>query len=137
MLHEYFSIKFEWKTNHLEATHKKLILTGLPIILRGHSPSPHALPMFLLRLATQVDWIEERKCFTGICTELGNYYAEISEDPEYNESLGLNQRERKVIQHIVFPAFRYYLIPPKEFASDGNFSKLALLSKLYKVFERC
>jgi DNA mismatch repair protein Mlh1 C-terminus len=29
-----------------------------------------ALPMFLLRLATDVDWMEEQPCFAGIATEL-------------------------------------------------------------------
>lgn len=137
MLNEYFSIRFDLKTHTCKATEQKLTLTGLPIILKGHSPAPHSLPMFLLRLATEVNWTEEKACFDGICTELGNYYAEIAEDTKEIDSEGLNQGEKKVVQHILFPAFRYYLVPPKEFASDGSFSKLALLSKLYKVFERC
>ncbi len=137
MLLEYFSIRFELKRSSSNANDKRLMLTGLPVILKGHSPSPHALPMFLLRLATQVNWMEEKSCFDGICTELSYYYAEIPEGQKETESIQLNENEKKIVQHVLFPAFRYYLVPPVEFASDGSFSKLALLSKLYKVFERC
>lgn len=133
MLAEYFSIKFELNSTN------RLILTGLPVILQGHSPSPHALPMFLLRLATQVDWKEEQLCFEGICTELAYYYAEIPYQQSNDEesTMEVHDTVKKLIQHVLFPAFRYYLMIPKEFAADGSFSKLALLSKLYKVFERC
>lgn len=135
------------------------MITGLPILLDGHSPAPHALPLFLLRLATKVDWSEERPCFEGICTELGSYYAEIptttaydgedkdddfvekgatGQEKETDESEILITRGSKMfVQHTLFPALKFILIPPKEFASDGSFCKLALLSKLYKVFERC
>lgn len=162
MLNEYFSIRLETKNDdHKEGEDEKkvLMLTGLPILLDGHSPSPHALPLFLLRLATEVDWSEERPCFEGICTELGSYYAEIppatacdGEDKDNDfvekgtngrkevteESKNLiDQGSKMFVQHTLFPALKFILIPPKEFASDGSFCKLALLSKLYKVFERC
>ncbi len=131
MLEDYFSIAFESKGVN------ELVLKGLPIILQGHSPSPHALPMFLLRLATQVQWEEEQPCFEGVCTELALYYAELMPTRSETVSLDIDDTIKKHVQHVLFPAFRYYLMPPREFASDGNFSKLALLSKLYKVFERC
>jgi DNA mismatch repair protein MLH1 len=131
MLEDYFSIVLESESEN------KLVLKGLPIILQGHSPSPHALPMFLLRLATQVRWEEEQTCFEGVCTELAFYYAESMPTPGATVSFDVDDTIKKHVQHVLFPAFRYYLMPPKEFASDGSFSKLALLSKLYKVFERC
>ena len=137
MLEEYFSIRFKRINNHNDSSQFVLMLTGLPIILQGHSPSPHALPMFLLRLATQVDWTQETECFDGICTELGYYYAEIADCKGDFAIDGLSEAAKKLVQHVLFPAFRFHLIPPKEFASDGSFTKLAALSKLYKVFERC
>ncbi len=143
MLGEYFSIRFEVKNG-------ALMLTGLPILLEGHSPSPHFLPGFLTRLATEVDFEEERPCFEGICTELGTYYAEIPHPehqpisveggtkPEQKKPLELiDDQGKKFVQHTLFPALRFLLVLPKEFGKDGSFSKLALLSKLYKVFERC
>ena len=137
MLGEYFSIQFEVEKYSAKQSDGELTLTGLPIMLHGHSPAPHALPMFLLRLATQVDWTQEMSCFDGICTELGNYYAEIASDIDEGSSLGITEEAKKLVQHVLFPAFRFHLIPPNEFANDGNFTKLAALSKLYKVFERC
>lgn len=142
MLEEYFSIKLEVKKSpEIECDEGVLMLLGLPIILDGHSPSPHALPLFLLRLATEVDWSEEQPCFEGICTELGRYYAEIPLSRESSNSADkldlVDDDQKKFVQHTLFPALRYLLVPPKEFASDGSFVKLALLSKLYKVFERC
>lgn len=157
MLKEYFSIHIDViKVQNPSAGERKeiLMLTGLPILLDGHSPVPHALPTFLLRLATEVDWTEERPCFEGICTELGMYYAEIpygtenvieeggsegnQERPE-SETIDLvDDVAKKFVQHKIFPALSFLLVPPKNFASDGkSFVKLALLSKLYKVFERC
>jgi DNA mismatch repair protein MLH1 len=145
MLNDYFSIQLKIIPDKSEAQSDELflMLTGLPIILDGHSPAPHALPAFLLRLATEVDWSEERPCFEGVCTELARYYAEIPLDEVSREKTEktklqvIGEREKKFVQHTLFPALRYLLVIPREFASDGSFCKLALLSKLYKVFERC
>jgi DNA mismatch repair protein MLH1 len=132
MLDEYFSMKFELRVNELTNS-KDLFLKGLPVLLKGHSPCPHGLPMFLFRLATQIKWKEEQSCFKGICTELGLYYGQI----QSTESLDLGKEQQRILQHLLFPALRYNFMPPKELAYDGSFTKLALLSKLYKVFERC
>ncbi len=149
MLLEYFSIRLELKQNpDCQSEETVVMLTGLPIIVDGHTPSPHALPTFLFRLATCVDWTEERPCFEGVCTELGNYYAEIP-IPDTGNSISagneqslakielISDTEKKFIQHTIFPALRFLLVIPKEFSTDGSFCKLALLSKLYRVFERC
>lgn len=53
MLEEYFMMRIEKQDDDV-------ILTGLPVLLDGHAPEPHGLAIFLLRLATQVDWAEER-----------------------------------------------------------------------------
>jgi DNA mismatch repair protein MLH1 len=118
MLEEYFMIR-------IEKQDEGAILTSLPVLLDGHAPPPHGLPIFLLRLATRVDWSEERQCFGGICRELGNYYASPSMD------LG------PYIQHTLFPAISYLLLPPENLKTDGNFTVMTRLSTLYKVFERC
>ena len=70
MLDEYFSVRFSSQKDP-ESGKGALMLVGLPVLLEGHSPPPHALPLFLLRLATEVDWEQERPCFHDICTELG------------------------------------------------------------------
>jgi DNA mismatch repair protein MutL len=128
-----------------------LFLVGLPVLLDGHSPPPHALPTFLMRLATQVNWSEERSCFQAICTELGIFYAELPFDesnpntqPQSND-LGnkwklttmIDKVALDCVKHRLYPAFPVHLSSPKEFATDGTVGKLATLPNLYKVFERC
>jgi len=147
MLKEYFSLSFEYKEASSDKDAKSLYLTGLPVLLDGFIPAPHALPLFLLRLATEVDWSDESACFEGICTELGAYYAELPVEPfnnanHTNESTNLNRQligpdAEKIVRHTIFPALSYLLVPPKDFSSDGTVVKLALLTTLYKVFERC
>ena len=43
----------------------------------------------------------------------------------------------EILQYLWFPAFRMYLIPPRDFASDSTIMEIACLERLYKVFERC
>jgi DNA mismatch repair protein MutL len=155
MLGEYFSIRFEMK-EHPENSKKEKVfmLTGLPVLLDGHSPPPHGLPLFLIRLATEINYKEEKDCFEGICTELGSYYSEIPLSLEaqsngtkgsiYSSSSGSSQSQplideqgKRFIQHTLFPALKFFLVPHQIFSSDGTFSKLALLPKLHKIFERC
>jgi len=157
MLDEYFSIKLERKTarNRKGEEVESLRLTGLPVLLEGHAPQPHALPLFLLRLATKVDWTEESPCFRGICRELAWFYSELPWGEDCDEKRGDNGEERAAgdgsgkavsllddeakrhVRHVLFPAFGHLLVPPKEFADDGTVTRLADLHSLYKVFERC
>ena len=41
------------------------------------------------------------------------------------------------MEHVIFPALRVDLTPPKEMADDGSILQIADLHELYKVFERC
>ena len=139
MLKEYFEIELEKRGD-------QLWLTGLPVLLEGHSPSPNALPLFLMRMATEIDYTEEKGCFEGICSELGNFYAELpleykGEKDKEGDLIGNNQLidegAKKFVKHTLYPAIAFLLVPPKEFATDGTVTRMALLSSLYKVFERC
>eukprot|EP00980_Cylindrotheca_fusiformis_P009681 scaffold2141_cov120-Cylindrotheca_fusiformis.AAC.16 len=119
MLEEYFSIR-------IEKDGDDAILTGLPVLLDGHAPEPHGLPIFLFRLATQVDWSEERPCFQKICEELGNYYSMLP-----------TEGCEAYVRHTLFPALSYLLLPPESIKAEGNYATMTKLSTLYKVFERC
>ncbi|OEU08795.1 hypothetical protein FRACYDRAFT_136590, partial [Fragilariopsis cylindrus CCMP1102] len=138
MLEEYFSIRIEIrkstednvnrsKDNNDDVT-EDAILTCLPVLLDGHQPQSHALPLFLLRLATQVDWSREKHCFHGICKEIGNFYAML---PSQSEDLN------SYVQHNLFPALSYLLLPSKNQVRNGHYTNMTKLSTLYKVFERC
>lgn len=140
MLKEYFEIELEKRGD-------QLWLTGLPALLEGHSPSPNALPLFLMRIATEIDYTDEKGCFEGICSELGNFYAELPMEErkggEEKEGASIGNNElidesaKKFLKHTLYPAIAFLLVPPKEFATDGTVTRMALLSSLYKVFERC
>ncbi|KAL7539408.1 hypothetical protein ACHAXR_009272 [Thalassiosira sp. AJA248-18] len=158
MLEEYFSIKFEkvqvYSDMQKQEQVTSLRITGLPILLDGHAPPPHGLPIFLLRLATEVDWTEEQPCFKGVCTELASFYSELpfdafdansnddnatsedDEDSSRNPDF-IDDEAKKYIKHTLFPAISFLLVPPRNFADNGAVIKLANLTSLYKVFERC
>lgn len=144
MLSEYFSITFAKSASDDEPS-SVLRLTALPVLLDGHRPEPFALPLFLMRLATEVNYSEEKPCFEGVCAELGNFYAELPLGPpiaeESDKTIGnlelIDAAAGKYLQHVIYPAISYLLMPPKEFLTDGTVTRMALLSSLYKVFERC
>ena len=129
MLKEYFSIAIEQNQGD-----KRIYLSGLPVLLEGYTPSPHGLPLFLLRLATEVDWSEEKPCFDGVCRELGSYYAQVSTT---NRDSSNEQSLHHIVQHTLFPAICTLLVPSSILSNDGSFCVLTKLSKLYRVFERC
>lgn len=61
---------------------------------------------------------------------------DIDQDLVAEAETAWSQREW-TIQHVLFPAMRLFLKPPKAMASNGTFVQVASLEKLYKIFERC
>lgn len=43
-------------------------------ILEGFLPDLDGLPLYLLRLASEVDWSTEKDCFLNICRETARFY---------------------------------------------------------------
>lgn len=135
MLEEYFGLLID----------DEGFLKGIPDILGGYNPSPSELPIFLLRLATEIDWDDELACFFGISTELARYYSSIfisSPSESWNPLPDINH----VVSSQLFPAFRAYLIPTLESEEDmldsnkkrvRDIIQVTSLEKLYRVFERC
>ena len=60
---------------------------------------------------------------------------------ERAEKLQRIDRERRRREweaaHVLLPALRLFLRPPRERASDGTVVELTRLEHLYRVFERC
>lgn len=105
-------------------------LEAIPVIVDDYIPSMAYLPMFILRLATEVEWDEEKECFQTFCKETARFYAKIAltkSDQEYKWE----------VEHAIFPAIKQYLLPPKSFAKNGSLLQVANLPDLYRVFERC
>uniref|UniRef100_A0A672GQI0 DNA mismatch repair protein MLH1 n=1 Tax=Salarias fasciatus TaxID=181472 RepID=A0A672GQI0_SALFA len=124
MLEDYFSIEIDQEGN----------LTGLPLLLDKYSPVMEGLPMFILRLATEVNWDNEKDCFRDFSRECSSFYSirkqYILDDAEVNSW-------RWKVEHVIFKAFRTLFSPPKSFSEDGAVLQIANLPDLYKVFERC
>ncbi|XP_057287460.1 DNA mismatch repair protein Mlh1 isoform X2 [Pezoporus wallicus] len=136
MLKEYFSLEIDEEGN----------LVGLPLLIESYVPPLEGLPMFILRLATEVNWDEEKPCFESLSKELALFYSirkqyVIGEaNPTNSQAEGSDSGSTKwkwTVEHVLYKAFRTHLLPPKHFAEDGSILQLANLPDLYKVFERC
>uniref|UniRef100_A0A8C5BIV7 DNA mismatch repair protein S5 domain-containing protein n=1 Tax=Gadus morhua TaxID=8049 RepID=A0A8C5BIV7_GADMO len=124
MLEDYFSLEIDQDGN----------LTGLPLLLDHYSPVMEGLPMFILRLATEVNWDDEKECFGDFAKECSQFYA-IRKQFILDEGEGGSWRWK--VEHVVFKALRSLFSPPKSFSEDGSVLQIANLPDLYKVFERC
>ncbi|KAG7190341.1 hypothetical protein KM043_006454 [Ampulex compressa] len=120
MMKEYFSIVIDKKGN----------LKSLPILIDKYFPYEGGLPLYILRLATEVEWSIEQSCFQSICRETAKYFSEIN--PVHNE-----HDWKYVTEHVLYPAIKESLLPPKHFTHDSTVLQIANLPDLYKVFERC
>ncbi|KAJ7322630.1 hypothetical protein JRQ81_018917 [Phrynocephalus forsythii] len=136
MLKDYFSLEIDEEGN----------LTGLPLLIDNYVPLLEGLPMFVLRLATEVNWDDEKECFESLSKECAMFYSirkqYIMEESDLTaqqaEDSGAATRSWKwTVEHVLYKAFRTHLLPPKNFTEDGNILQIANLPDLYKVFERC
>ncbi|XP_074756891.1 DNA mismatch repair protein Mlh1 isoform X4 [Athene noctua] len=121
-------------------------LIGLPLLIDNYVPPLEGLPMFILRLATEVNWDEEKECFETLSKELAMFYSIRKQYILDEANLTTSQNEEPdsssttwkwTVEHVLYKAFRTHLLPPKHFTEDGNILQLANLPDLYKVFERC
>ena len=132
MLDEYFRIGID----------SSGLLVSMPELLTNHTPAGDALPLFLLRLATETDWEDELRCFASVARELSLLYSYLPErlDHDVGDSsgaCGLAPDGMDLFKMCVYPALRSQLIAPKRCATDGTVLEVAALEQLYKVFERC
>ena len=137
MLDDYYSVTIDAEEN----------LTGLPILLAKYHPMLHNIPMFLLRLATEVDWDTEEGCFISLSEELAELYS-MKPLPDCDNILRTQSGEEPqsdpnvvdwkfTVEHVLFPQFKSMLIPSERSVTDGTVLQVADLHDLYKVFERC
>uniref|UniRef100_A0A1Y1K4T7 DNA mismatch repair protein S5 domain-containing protein n=1 Tax=Photinus pyralis TaxID=7054 RepID=A0A1Y1K4T7_PHOPY len=73
-------------------------LKSLPLLLDNHLPEMGCLPMYILRLATEVDWEHEKKCFRQFARETGMYYAKMYESDA--------QSWKWVVEHVFYTAIK-------------------------------
>ncbi|XP_054654212.1 DNA mismatch repair protein Mlh1 isoform X2 [Dunckerocampus dactyliophorus] len=131
MLDDYFSMEIDQEGN----------LRGLPLLLDKYTPIMEGLPMFILRLATEVNWDNEKECFRDFSKECSMFYSIrkryiLEAEPGEEQDPELNSWRWKV-EHVICKALRTLISPPKHYSEDGTVLQIANLPDLYKVFERC
>jgi len=130
MLEEYLALQLCAEPN-IEGG---IALLSLPELLPGHVPDACNLPEFLLRLANQTRWTQEKPCFADLATHISRLYAW---RPHAGATADDVRAHEWSVENVLFPALRTHLHPPSAFASDGTMLQVACLEQLYRVFERC
>ena len=144
MLAEYFSLEISEDGE----------LISIPLLLKGYTPSMAKLPRFLMRLGPCVNWNEEKECFRTFLRELASFYVPeqlpndidvrkkqadggegMKDDDGADEIVRRKEEITRVLEHVLFPAFRSRLVATKGLLS--GVLEVADLKGLYRVFERC
>nr|CAD7452642.1 unnamed protein product [Timema tahoe] len=67
MLDDYFSMQIDGEGN----------LKSIPYLVDKFCPDMSGLPIYILRLTTEVEWDNERECFKTFCRETAKFYSEL------------------------------------------------------------
>lgn len=150
MLDEYFSLAITDEGS----------IESLPLLAPGYTPNLSKLPLcecalvfalvhaltaatlclraVLLRLGVQVDWTTEKPCFESFLRELAYFYTPgpVPLVADSNRSDEAQATETRLVQHVVFPIAKQYLVPPASLLKKDVVLATSLES-LFKVFERC
>lgn len=128
LLVDYFSVKI---VSESDESGEKIYLDSLPILLDNYEPDLSELPLFIIRLATEVNWKVEKECFDSVCRQLGLFYSskKLVEDSS-------DKKDEWITEHVLYTAIRSMLLVTEEYEKE-SFFKLVDLSRLYRVFERC
>jgi len=126
MLKEYFSLEIDTKDGCVRTLPNMLSLRVLFNLER--------LPTLILRLATQIDWTDEKECFRGVIQELALAHVPSPAMQESEEGSTKVQVEKdwlagwsNMIRSMV----------PNSLLAEKNVTEVASLPSLYSVFERC
>ncbi|KAG8972735.1 DNA mismatch repair protein, partial [Tulasnella sp. 427] len=124
LLDEYFSIKVNQQTGEVEA---------LPCLLKEYTPNLDRLPQFLMRLGPEIDWTDEKGCFETLLREIAYFHRPgplesfIDVEPSEGGCSDADERAAKwEVEHVLFPAMRKYLSPPKSLL-EGDVVQVANL----------
>jgi DNA mismatch repair protein MLH1 len=113
-------------------------LLALPALLEGFAPRAAALPIFLLRLATDTKWDDEQECFHGVAAHIATFYsALVDSQRKYVPGAKPEPALESLLQGLLLPAIKALLLAPKDVFIDDTVIQIAALDQLYKVFERC
>jgi DNA mismatch repair protein MLH1 len=123
MLHDYFAIEIE--SGELKA---------MPWLLPGYIPTFSAMPVFLARLASEIDWESELECIGGIARELSMLYAVMPEDAKNCEQ---KERLEEDLRNVLLPEMKSKcFMPHSKLLVDGTVMMIGTVAGMYSVFER-
>lgn len=141
MLDEYFSLEIDDNACVKSIPHllglyckwnEKLINDYVSMkFLEKYLPEMSALPLYILRLASEVNWEKEKDCFKTFCRETAMFYSEMKENSVPKQDW------KWTTEHVIYPAIKDCFLPPKKFLENAAVLQIADLPSLYKVFERC
>ena len=91
-------------------------ILSIPQLLEAYIPPLNALPLFLLRLASHVDWTAEEPCFDTLAHEIARMYRVTRLGPKMAPDATAPQLEGSIdacspewtIQHVLLPSIRRY-----------------------------
>ena len=100
---------------HLEEVEGRLVVAGVPALLEGYCPWWSRLPLFILRLATEVHWADEKLCFDTLVRETADFYCVCNREGarfDTGQHAGLELDWEQTVEHVVYPAIKSLLLPP-------------------------
>ena len=133
-------------------------VVGLPMLLKQYIPPMEGLPFLMLRLATEVNWEDEKECFVTLCRELAKFYSVRKGFADYDdmaqsgdvpnkeaneESMEVDTKPRNkaswqwTVEFVIYRALKQHFNPSNAMIDNQAILQLANLPDLYKVFERC
>ncbi|XP_054268512.1 DNA mismatch repair protein Mlh1 [Macrosteles quadrilineatus] len=125
MLQDYFSLDIN----------SNAALCAIPMLLVNYIPDLGQLPMYVLKLACDVNWNDEQLCFETFCRQTAKFYSKLPQAPLDEKSKGDDWAW--TVEHVIYPTLKSSFLPPRKFAEDKTIMQVASLPELYKVFERC
>ena len=140
MLADYFSIHLteeeeeeEEQQQQQQQPKKILLLKGLPLLIAEYQPNYAYLPIFLYRLATQIDFSDELRCLEGVARELAKFYSFMPPAEQPTEC----EEWQGMIQYVLYPNVKKLIVLSDELWANGSIRTIASTDRLYRVFERC
>lgn len=123
LLEEYFSLSI-----------KDGVIRKIPVVCDGLVvPDINNLPEFLLRLCTDVNWKNEKKCLGKIAELLAWFYSKVPD----TWAVGETTEDFEVhYKNLLFPYLRGRVIADSRKIDEG-FIHIVSTEDLYKIFERC
>lgn len=106
----------------------------IPCIMPNEIPNLVFLGRFLVDLANQVDYSDERECFKVMGRVIADFY---SEPPTNLKDKEVHRKYHDLVETRLYATIKRYLLVPEWLLTKENICQMSDTKDLYKVFERC